>query len=408
MNILNFGSCNIDRVYSLDHIVLSGETETTAKLEIFPGGKGLNQSIAIARAGSKVFHAGCIGLGGEFLLEILQENGVDTRYILNAEKDNGHAIIQVTKSGENSILLFPGSNECVTKEQIDEVLKNFTRGDILLLQNEISNVDYLIDAGYRRGMRIILNPSPFNEKIAPADYEKLSYLILNEVEAMQITNIDTPEEALPALAEKYPTLGIMLTLGSHGCIFKNYDIEIRHPAFMVEAVDTTAAGDTFTGYFVSGLSEGLEISDILKRASLASAISVTRRGAAPSIPTREETEAMLDKIPEIERGQSSALKNKIDCYIDENLRDATLTALSELLGYSPSHTGKIIKALTGKTFTELLHSRRVKKAAKLLSETSLGISAIISTVGYNNESYFRRIFKEKLGKNPLEFRKSKN
>ena len=174
MKILNFGSCNIDYVYSMDHIVKVGETQTTYSLETFSGGKGLNQSIALARAGAEVYHAGCIGNDGEMLLDILNESGVDTSFVKKVDEKNGHAIIQVSAKGENSIFLYPGSNNMVTTEFIDEVLSHFGEGDILLLQNEISNLTYIIEKAYKKKMCIILNPSPINEVIEKIDFNMIS------------------------------------------------------------------------------------------------------------------------------------------------------------------------------------------------------------------------------------------
>lgn len=288
MKILNFGSCNIDYVYSLDHIVSPGETETTYKMETFPGGKGLNQSIAVAKAGGKIYHAGCIGEDSEMLEEIMKKSGVDTSYLKKVPEKNGHAVIQVTSKGENSIFLYPGSNEMVEKDYIDFVLENFGENDILLLQNEISNIDYIVEKAYKKGMCVILNPSPFNEKINKIDFNMLSYVILNEVEMKEVSGIDSVEESLDSMSKKYPTLKIMLTLGSRGSIYKDENETVSQPAYKVDVVDTTAAGDTFTGYFVAGISVGDKICDILKTASLASSIAVSRKGAAPSIPERSE------------------------------------------------------------------------------------------------------------------------
>lgn len=288
MKILNFGSCNIDYVYSLDHIVKNGETLSSDGLSIFPGGKGLNQSIALAKAGAEVYHAGCIGQDGEILTDILRENHVDLSCIRYVDAKNGHAIIQVNKQGENSIFLYSGSNEMIEKEHVDEVLAQFAVGDILLLQNEINQLEYLIEKAYQMGMCIMLNPSPCNEKIFRLDLHKVTYLILNEIEAKDITGCEGAEEALAFFDKQYPEMKIMLTLGKNGCIYRDKDTKAYHPIFEVDAVDTTAAGDTFTGYFAAGLAEGMDIKDILKMASCASAISVSRNGAAPSIPDKEE------------------------------------------------------------------------------------------------------------------------
>ncbi len=288
MKILNLGSCNIDYVYSLHHIVAPGETETSTKLEVFPGGKGLNQSIAASRAGAKVYHAGFVGEGSEILTDILSESGVDTSLIKKLDVKNGHAIIQVAETGENSIFLYPGSNEMLTKEYIDSVIDVFEKGDILLLQNEVNLVSYAVDKAYGKGMTVVLNPSPFNEKIGEIDFDKLSYIILNEVEAAAISGKDDIEESIAFMKEKYKGLKIMLTLGKKGCIYFDGERELFNEAYPVKAVDTTAAGDTFTGYFLSGIIEGEDMPLILKKASLASSITVSRMGAAPSIPEKEE------------------------------------------------------------------------------------------------------------------------
>ena len=298
MKILNFGSCNIDHVYSLDHIVQVGETETTHKLEKFPGGKGLNQSIAIAKAGAKVYHAGCLGEDGVLLREIMQESGVDLSYIKTVDSPNGHAIIQINAKGNNSIFLYPGSNDMVSKDYIDSVLEDFSERDIVLLQNEISNVDYIIEKAYEKKMCVILNPSPFNEKLSKIDFGKLSYIILNEVEAKCIHSFDALDDGIAFFKKEYPKLKIMLTLGENGCVYIDAENEIKQSAFQVKAVDTTGAGDTFTGYFVAGIAEGIDYKDILKISSCASAISVSRHGAAPSIPKKAEVLASVDNLQE--------------------------------------------------------------------------------------------------------------
>jgi len=296
MKILNFGSCNIDFVYSMDHIVRPGETEATDRLDIFPGGKGLNQSIATAKAGASVFHAGCVGSDGGMLTDILKKNGVDTSWLQTVDAKNGHAIIQVSAAGENSIFLYPGSNEMITKEYVDHVLAHFEAGDMILLQNEISNVDYIVESAYQKSMTIVLNPSPFNSRIEAIDLRKVSYLILNEVEAKGFSGCEAPEECLTYFESRYPNLKVMLTLGKEGSIYMGSGRKYPQAAFKVDTVDTTAAGDTFTGYFVAGISRGEAVEKILKTASAAAAIAVSRMGAAPSIPDREEVCAALNSL----------------------------------------------------------------------------------------------------------------
>ena len=405
MKILNFGSCNIDYVYSLDHIVREGETATTYKLETFPGGKGLNQSIAISRAGAPVWHAGCIGEDGEMLLKFLRESGVRTEYIRCVDEKNGHAIIQLGKNGDNSIFIYPGSNACVTKELVDRVLESFGEGDIVLLQNEISNVDYIIERAYRKGMQIIFNPSPIDDTVGALDLNMISYLILNEVEAREISGCEGTEECLMFFKENYPELKVMLTLGKRGSVYVDGEREIRQPAFSVDVVDTTAAGDTFTGYFVAELSKGTDYPETLRLASAASAIAVSRMGAAPSIPGRTETLEILKRLKASDSNKRALMRERIEGYIDANIKTATLGELAQLFNYSSVYTGSMVKRLTGRSFSKLLQSKRIALAAELLLNTDMSVSEIINRIGYENETFFRKIFKEKYGRAPLEFRK---
>ena len=408
MKILNFGSCNIDYVYSLDHIVGVGETETTYMLETFPGGKGLNQSIAVAKAGGEIFHAGCVGCDSDILTEILLKNSVNISYLSRTDEKNGHAIIQVSDKGENSIFLYPGSNEMITKDYIDIVLKDFGQGDIILLQNEISNVDYIVERAYQKQMCIILNPSPFNEKLNKIDFNKLTYIILNEVEAKAIAGCDIPEENLTSIKNKYKNLKVVLTLGSNGCIYSDSLCEFYQPAFKVNAVDTTAAGDTFTGYFIAGLSRGSNYQTILKMASAASAIAVSRKGAAPSIPDKNEVLSSLENLKEnILNSKLDIMRKQIDSYIEKNIKTANLEELSAILGYSVVYTGSLVKKLTGEVFTKKVQAKRCSIVAEKLLNTDLPVGEIIADVGYENESFFRKIFKGKYGENPLDYRKNR-
>lgn len=296
MKILNFGSCNIDYVYSVDHMVREGETISADNMEVFSGGKGLNQSIAAARAGADIYHAGCIGTGGDFLKDMLLESGADVSYLRKEDISNGHAIIQLDKNGENSICIYKGSNGMISEEHIDSVLDNFERGDILLLQNEINNLPYLIEKGFEKGLQIVFNPSPFVDELRKIDLNHISYLILNEVEASGFSGKENAAEFIDYVKESYPNLKVVVTLGKKGCIYSDKDQTLRQSAFKVNAVDTTAAGDTFTGYFVSLVSAGADYAKAIKYASAASALAVSKKGAAPSIPVFEDVEKALPDL----------------------------------------------------------------------------------------------------------------
>ncbi|MBR5219130.1 MAG: ribokinase [Clostridia bacterium] len=296
MKILNFGSCNIDYVYSLDHIVIEGETETSSGMNVFSGGKGLNQSVAAARAGAEVYHAGCLGEDGGFLADEMKESGVDISLINHVKEKNGHAIIQVDAKGKNSIFLYAGSNGCITRNYVDSVIERFDEGDILILQNEINEIPYIVDKAFEKGMRIMLNPSPCNDKIKEIDFSKLAYIVLNQVEAAEITGTENDEQAMEILIKKYPGINVLLTLGSKGCIYSGKEGKLFQPAFKVPVVDTTAAGDTFTGYFAAGIIKGDDMETILKTATAASALAVSRKGAAPSVPYADEVKKALEEF----------------------------------------------------------------------------------------------------------------
>ena len=292
MKILNFGSMNIDYTYKVEHIVTPGETISSNGIEVFPGGKGLNQSVALAKAKAEVYHAGMIGKDGLFLKEVCEKSGVHTNYIKCIEERTGNAMIQVSEEGQNSIILFAGANRKNTKEYIKEVLKHFEKGDFLLLQNEINLLDYIINQAYEKGMMIILNPSPYNEKLDSCDFKKISMLLLNEVEGAQVTGEKDEKKILVRLKELYPDMQVVLTLGKDGSVYQYKDQVYRQGIFSGQAVDTTAAGDTFTGYFISSILEGMPVDEGLKLAAKASAIAVSREGATASIPVKAEVESV--------------------------------------------------------------------------------------------------------------------
>ncbi len=293
MKVLNIGSMNLDMVYQMDHIVQPGETEASFEMNVFLGGKGINQSMAAAKAGAEVYHSGMIGEDGQPFLDACAEYGVDSRYIRKIEGKSGHAIIQIDRNAQNCIILFGGANQMLTEGYVDEVLADFAAGDILLLQNEVNMLPYIVDKAFEKGMQIALNPSPYNEKLNAVDMKKISIFLLNEVEGFQVTGLTEPDAIITKMLELFPHAKIVLTLGKDGAVYADQSRRHFQPIFPVKAVDTTAAGDTFTGYFLAGLCEGLDIPQILMRSAKASSIAVTRPGAVPSIPWREEVEKAL-------------------------------------------------------------------------------------------------------------------
>lgn len=288
MKILNFGSLNIDYTYHVPHIAKPGETVSSTVLEVFPGGKGLNQSIALARAGMEVWHAGLIGEDGRFLKELCEADGVHTDYVKICGGRSGNAIIQVSEKGQNSIILFPGANREHTESSVREVLKNFDAGDMLLLQNEINLTGSLIRAGKEKGMTVVLNPSPMDEQIKQNDLKRVDLFFVNEVEGEQITGKKEPEEILDDMKEQFPAAAVVLTLGEKGAFYSDAGERYYQVAVPAKTVDTTAAGDTFTGYFLAAVCSGKTKQEALFLAAKAAACAVGVKGAAVSVPLRDE------------------------------------------------------------------------------------------------------------------------
>ena len=288
INIFVFGSLNIDHTYHLPHMLRIGETLSSHEYSRNVGGKGLNQAIALSRAGSNVYFAGAIGADGIFLTDYLRENGIDTTCITQVDAPTGHAVIQVDDMGRNAILLFGGANQKISDRIISETLEKAQPGDWILLQNEINDGDRIIRAAYKRKMIIALNPSPFSAKLLTWPLEMVSYLILNEVEGRDLTGKTSAEDILNELLTRYPACHVVLTLGEHGSEYADAKQRYLQAAYQCDAVDTTAAGDTFTGYFLHAISCGQSIQDALKLSSRASSIAVTKPGAAVSIPSIDD------------------------------------------------------------------------------------------------------------------------
>ena len=290
MRILCFGSLNIDHVYQVDQIARPGETLPAHSYQVFAGGKGANQSAALALAGAQVYHAGLVGPEGSWLVDKLQNIGVDMQFTGTSGTPTGHALIQVDPQGQNSIVIYPGCNFELRRASIDPILQHFREGDILLLQNEINEISHLINKGKTQGLKVCFNPAPFTPSVLDYPLEQVDLLFINETEAQGLTGLHSHTETslLTALAEQVPHAELVLTLGARGALYHAPQSDLEIPALQVQAVDTTAAGDTFIGYYLAALATACTVPQALQQATRAAAFCVTRPGAMDSIPRRDE------------------------------------------------------------------------------------------------------------------------
>ncbi|MDR2607222.1 MAG: ribokinase [Treponema sp.] len=287
MKFLVFGSLNIDLIFSVDHIVCPGETINSSALERSAGGKGANQAAALAKAGMEVYMAGKIGHDGDFLLELLQSYGVRTNHIMHWEGATGQALIQVDKTGQNSIVLYGGGNAALKDSEVPAIISSFSAGDIVLLQNEIPVSAAVMRTARERGMKVCLNPSPFDERIADLPLELADILFVNEIEAAGLTGLPASQDfetVLEKLAGRFPKTEIILTAGKEGAFYALGTLRAKGDIVDLPVADTTGAGDTFSGFFLAARERGCDVTESLRLACKASSIAVSRKGAMASMP----------------------------------------------------------------------------------------------------------------------------
>ena len=296
--ILVIGSLNMDLVATATQLPKEGETVFGQSFATFPGGKGANQAAAAGKLGAEVYMAGCVGKDGfgKALISELESNGIATKFVRTVDTATGTALITVNETGANTIVVVAGANGCCDAADVDRSLHAFTNPGILLLQHEIpkATVEYAIHKAKELGWMVILNPAPMRE-ISPTLYPKIDLLTPNESEAAALakTPIGTKQEAITA-AQKLRENGIkevVITLGEAGAVWVHAEGQEDSLAYKVQAIDTTAAGDSYTAAIAVALAEGKSMQDALRFAAQTAAIAVTRHGAQSSLPTRQEVEA---------------------------------------------------------------------------------------------------------------------
>ena len=285
MTLWNLGSINADYIYRVPHIPAPGETLTSLGRKVFLGGKGANISVAAARAGAHVRHIGAVGADGRWAVQRLLEYGVDTRQIAEVETETCQAMIFVDPAGENTIVLHPGANMAIPPDTLDQALSQAETGDWLIMQNETCLQAEAATRGKQMGLRIAYAAAPFEPARVQAVLDHLDFLILNAIEADQLYR------ATGLAPEALPVRDVIVTRGGDGATWFGPDGPAHVAALPVTPVDTTGAGDTFTGYVLAGLDRGLPVEQAMAQASRAAALMVTRAGTADVIPDLAEVQA---------------------------------------------------------------------------------------------------------------------
>lgn len=291
MKILVFGSLNIDLVFSVDHIVCPGETIGSTALIKSAGGKGANQAAALAKAGMDVYMAGKIGQDGRFLLSLLESYKVHTEYVAVYHGATGQALIQLDKNSRNAIVLYSGGNGAITPDEINKVMAHFDAGDMLVLQNEIAHTKEILEQARKKELSICFNPSPYNQSIEDLPLDAVDIFFVNEIEGAGLVKLPAETPAPPVLdnlVKRFPRAEIILTAGREGAYYGFGSLREKGDIVDMPVVDTTGAGDTFTGFFLAARIKGHTVAESLKIAGTAASIAVSRKGAMESIPFGEE------------------------------------------------------------------------------------------------------------------------
>lgn len=288
-SIVNFGSINIDHVYCVPYFVRPGETLPSIELKTDVGGKGANQSVAIARAGVKVAHLGRLSISNKWVVDFLASTGVDVEHIKLIDEPSGHAIIQVDAQGENAIILHGGANRSFELSALESILDDHEDAEYLLMHYECNSLEQALELAAHRNIKVVLNPAPMTSNIKNLSFDKLDTLIVNQGEAEALCQAADLDQIIEELSALSPRLRVVITLGAQGAVLPSGEQVTRASAPIgLDVLDTTGAGDTFVGYFLAGIIDGLSDKESLHRACKAASIAVTKPGALASIPKHTE------------------------------------------------------------------------------------------------------------------------
>ncbi|MBR9761994.1 MAG: ribokinase [Rhodobacteraceae bacterium] len=284
MAVWNLGSVNADLVFQVPHLPVPGETLAATGFSRGLGGKGANMSVALSRAGSRVEHIGAVGEDGVWMKQRLRGYGVSVTHLAELDGPSGQAVIELDAEGENRIVILAGANHQIDETALEGILSGAAPGDWAIFQNETNGLRAFASAAKAQGLKLAHAAAPFDaEAVAPL-LPDLDLLVMNKVEAEQLA------EATGQPPEALPVADVVITLGGDGARWIHTDTGAVQDfaAPKVTPVDTTGAGDTFTGYLVAGLEQGMDMAAAIELATRAAAVMVTRLGTADVIPRRDE------------------------------------------------------------------------------------------------------------------------
>ena len=286
MKVIVIGSLNKDIVFEVESIVNEGQTISSKTQSEYIGGKGFNQSVALSYAYPNVYYYCNLNKNDKYIEYQMKKYNFKKDYIQKIEEPTGIAFIQVNKNGENAIVISKNANNCIDFDHVKNILEDFNKDDLVLLQNEINDVEKIIDLCQEKGISVALNPSPV-EGITMDLVSKVKYLIANLEEFLSITRCTDLEQGIKVFRKGNLDTQLIITLGKEGALY-NYKKTVKAIGIETNAVDTTCAGDTFLGYFLGSLLNGLSVEESLDKANLAASLCIQKKGASNSIPTLNE------------------------------------------------------------------------------------------------------------------------
>lgn len=405
MKILNFAKAHINFIHTVDDLGSTGDNLEIKSTEVLPGGRGFNISLALSSAGiSKVYHAGIIGINSGQLLDALKTGNINVSCIEITETDGGYSLILADKYGRRRSFYSPGAENNIDEKFIDNTLKRFSDGDLLIVDDSFMCCDYLISAAAKKGITVCFCPDKATE-----NFNNCNYIFIQKHIAHSLSGKTERNDLIEFFNENYPDSRFIIDLGKEGFLYIGKTRTYFQPCFEGEG-DKGLAFDCFISYFIALTAKGKKLSTVMRYSAAAAALSGSEAKGKSQVPSYQQISSVIKTLKEKDTAGTDRIKRIwqiTERYIDANITTAKISELSAELGYSEAYTGELIKTALGVSFSELLLKKRCMLAAKMLKSTQLSVNEIIGAVGYDNETFFRSKFKLFFGMTPRQYRKNR-